>query len=372
MRLRGVVGRRLLVTAATATAGCLLVGDASQKRQPSCASSPNRGVGAATFFSPTFIADAVEIASPSVVNVLCQSSVKGFMGRHYGASSGSGFIISGSGFVATNAHVIAKSTDGRVVVTMWNGRKRAGVVHSADTITDIALVKITDLADGEELPVATFGSSSKLRPGEFVVALGSPLHLQNSVTFGIVSSTARPGTELGLRQSRLEFIQTDASINQGNSGGPLCDLDGKVIGINTMKAQGFDGISFAIPIDIAAQVISQLQRSKRVVRPFVGITMANFNPHTSERKRRGDTNLSADEVQVLVLAVEKGSPAEQAGLRKGDVLLEVDSKPLCGVQSLLSVVGVDIGKRMELKVQRGGDVISATVTTAQRPEVSSG
>lgn len=368
MRLRSVAGHRLLVTAATAT-GIYGFGFQHNAKKHASASSSR---ATREFLSPTFIADAVDVASPSVVNVLGQSSVKGIMGRQYGASSGSGFIISSDGFVATNAHVIANSADGRVLITMWDGRKRTGVVHSADAATDIALVQITDLKDGEELPVATFGSSSKLRPGEFVVALGSPLLLQNSVTFGIVSSTARPGTELGMRQSRLEYIQTDASINRGNSGGPLCDLDGKVIGINTMKAQATEGISFAIPVDTAKQVIEQLRRSKRVVRPFIGINMVNYNPNTSARKRHGDTNLGSDEVQVLVVAVEKNSPAALAGLKDGDVILAVDGKPLRGVQSLLRAIGVEIGKTLELKVQRRGDVFNASVTTSLRQEVSSG
>ena len=347
---RQLLGRRSWVAAAAASA-------TAAGSYTHCSSNSRE------YLSPNFIADAVDMASPSVVNVLGQASIKGMLGTMQGASSGSGFIISSDGFVATNAHVVANSTDGRVVITMWNGKRRQGVVHSADPITDIALVKISDVAPNEALPVAAIGSSAKLRPGEFVVALGSPLLLQNSVTFGIVSSTARPGTELGMRQSRLEYIQTDASINIGNSGGPLCNLDGAVVGINTMKAQGTDGISFAIPMDTAWQVITQLRRNKKVVRPYIGINMVNYNPSQGRQKNRSDTLLSAEDVQVRVVAVERGSPAEAAGIRGGDILLECDGRPLRGVQSLLSAIGVEVNKKMDIKVSRNGDIFTAHLTT---------
>jgi len=138
-----------------------------------------------------------------------------------------------------------------------------------DRLSDIALIKI-EASVGEDLPIATLGRSNKLKAGEFVVALGSPLFLQNSVSFGIVSATARHGSEIGMEKNRTDFIQTDAAINVGNSGGPLVNLDGEVIGINSMKAQGVDGISFAIPIDTASIIVNQLMKNKRVVRPYIG------------------------------------------------------------------------------------------------------
>jgi HtrA serine peptidase 2 len=287
-----------------------------------------------------------------------------------GASSGSGFIISEDGYIVTNAHVVAhNSAGGQVVITQWNGKKREGKIHSLDTATDICLIKLSDVRYNEELPVATLGSSSKLRTGEFVVALGSPLMLTNSVTFGIVSSTARQGTELGMRSSRLEYIQTDASINQGNSGGPLVNLDGHVVGINNMKLQGGDGISFAIPIDLARQVVGQLKAHKKVIRPYIGINMTNFNPVKRRRFSRDDMMLESTDVQVLVTGVEKGSPADQAGLRINDVVVAVDGKPLKGVHTLLHAIGIDIGRRIELKVQREGSELTVHVTTA--PDVGS-
>ena len=317
--------------------------------------------------SRNFVADCVEVSSPSVVNVLSKAEVPGNWGRQMqGTSSGSGFIISG-GFVVTNAHVVQhNASGGHVQITQWNGKKRDGIIHSLDTATDICLIKLTDVGHDEELPIATLGSSSKLRPGEFVVALGSPLMLSNSVTFGIVSSTARQGTELGLRGSRNEYIQTDASINQGNSGGPLVNLDGHVVGINNMKLQGGDGISFAIPIDLAMQVVRQLKQNRRVIRPSIGVNIANFNPAKSRRRfqhQQDDKRHESAEIQVLIIDVVPGSPAEQAGLRVDDVIIEVDGRRLNGVHTLLHAIGIEIGRRLELKIRRDQTEMTVFVTT---------
>jgi len=298
-----------------------------------------------------------------VVNIVSKAEVPGTFGSVSGASSGSGFILSEDGYIVTNAHVVAHNVGGRVVVTQWNGKKRDAVIHSLDTATDVCLVKLTDVLYDEELPVATLGVSSKLRTGEFVVALGSPLMLSNSVTFGVVSSTARQGTELGLRGSRLEFIQTDAAINQGNSGGPLVNLSGEVVGVNNMKLQGGDGISFAIPIDLVMQVVRQLKAKGRVVRPYIGVNMVNFNPAKGRKHRKDDKLLEATELQVLVVSVEKGSPAAQAGLQAGDIIVEVDGKPLKGVHTLLHAIGLDIGRRLEMRVNRAGAELSIVVTS---------
>ena len=297
-----------------------------------------------------FVADAADVASPAVVNIVCEVD----RGWVQGASSGSGFIYSKDGYVVTNAHVVAQSKDGQVLVTMWNGRKRRGVVHSMDKLSDIALVKLADVGYDEDLPIATMGTSSKLHVGEFVVALGSPLHLQNSITFGIVSATARHGSELGMAQNRTEFIQTDAAINVGNSGGPLVNLDGEVVGINSMKVRDSDGVSFAIPIDTAQQVIKQLIANKRVIRPYVGLRMINFMPGSNRKLKGRDKNgiFLAEEAQVLVVDVERGSPAHSAGLQSGDVIVKVDGKKVKGVRDILDAIGMDVGRTVEFAVQR--------------------
>lgn len=267
-----------------------------------------------------FVVDAIDSVAPAVVNIIC--SVEGYLVS--GVSSGSGFIITEDGFVVTNAHVVASSRDGKVLVTTMNGKKRTGAIHSIDTASDIALVKLDSNFDGERFPTASLGASGSVRTGEFVIALGSPLQLQNSASFGIVSATARHASELGLANSRSEYIQTDSAINVGNSGGPLINLNGEVIGINTMKVRGTDGISFAIPIDTAAQVIRQLMLNRKVVRPYVGLKLANYvsgrkeKRHGSSRSRGITTSdlLNTQDAQVIVIKVEKNSPAEIGGFQR--------------------------------------------------------
>lgn len=191
----------------------------------------NSPAKAERMLSTNFIADAIEESMPAVVNI--KMDVR--QGFQTGQSSGSGFIITEEGLVVTNAHVVAHAKDGNpITITMNDGSKHQGFVHSRDPLSDIALVEISS---SQIFPTVKFGTSSGLRAGEFVVALGSPLTLQNTATMGIVSAVARHGSEMGLTKQRTEYVQTDAAINVGNSGGPLVDLGGKVIGINTMKAQ---------------------------------------------------------------------------------------------------------------------------------------
>jgi len=327
------------------------------------------------YLSKNFVADAVAIASPSVVNIRC--SMGGFFGSE---SAGSGFIISEDGFVATNAHVVEHST-GEVLVTLWNGQKKRGIVHSLDKATDIALIKLdTDAPrltatggslseDTADLPVAKLGRSSDLRAGEFVVALGSPLLLSNSVTFGIVSSTARLGSELGMSQNRTEFIQTDAAINVGNSGGPLVNIGGEVIGINTMKIQHSSGISFAIPIDTALLVIKQLQERKRVLRPYIGMRIANYYSGAGidrrSKGRHGPRNFAPS--VVMITDVEVHSPCFDAGLERGDIILEVEGQKVGDVKDVLENIGFEVNQRITVTVQKqDGRSVKTTITTVPK------
>lgn len=264
------------------------------------------------FMSANFIADAAEIAAPAVVNIL---SPMGGVGRAVGAAAaGSGFIVSRHGYVVTNAHVVQHSQSGKVIVTFWNGKKKPGIIHAVDPKSDLAIVKLLEI-DGEELPVAKLGSSSALRVGEFVVALGSPMNLLNTVTFGIVSSTARHASELDLSRNRNEYIQTDAAINQGNSGGPLVNIRGEVIGINTMKLDNSAGISFAIPIDSASRIIRQLITQQHVVRPYIGLRMAPYVDGQAVRSKGRSMDFVGDNLCIAVVDVEPGSPAAVGGLK---------------------------------------------------------
>lgn len=267
-----------------------------------------------------FVADVVEEVSPAVVNIRCM--VEGPFGfRAVGA--GSGFIISKDGFIVTNAHVVEHSKDGNITVCMKNGTKRKGKIHSIDSISDIALVKLIDPIPN--LPVITLGSSGKIRAGEFVVAIGSPSNLSDSVSFGIVSAVARSASELGMTNNRSNYIQTDAAINRGNSGGPLVNMNGEVIGINNMTLSGTEGVSFAIPMDMGKQVINQLMLRGKVIRPYLGLRMANVTKSETSFPgggRGGGHNreifelLNAGEGFVQIQDVVSGSPADKAGLKK--------------------------------------------------------
>jgi HtrA serine peptidase 2 len=359
----------------TATFSALLI---SQASAPVYADSTDNTINTGTYLSRNFVADAVAVASPSVVNIRC--SMGGFFGTE---SSGSGFIISEDGFVATNAHVVEHSSTGEVLVTLWNGQKKRGMVHSLDKGTDIALVKLdmetprltatggTLSEDASTLQVARLGKSSQLRAGEFVVALGSPLLLSNSVTFGIVSSTARLGSELGMSQSRTEYIQTDAAINVGNSGGPLVNINGEVIGINTMKIQHSSGISFAIPIDTATMVIEQLKTHKRVVRPYIGMRIANYyaagaGDNSGRRTRSRQSRNFAPSV-VMITDVEVYSPCFDAGLARGDIILEIDGHKVGDVKDVLENIGLEVEQNISLTVQKqDGSIVKTTIKTVPK------
>lgn len=237
--------------------------------------------------------------------------------------------------MVTNHHVVANSTGKVVDLTLWDGKQLSGYVHSTDESSDLALVKINDnqMRYPETMPVSKIGSSQILRAGEFVVALGSPVFLQGSVSFGIVSAVARQGSELGL-DSRNEYIQTDAAVNVGNSGGPLVNLDGEVVGVNSLQYKGADGIAFAIPIDTVMPIISQLKQNKRVIRPYVGLKIR------AERKNE----MPSSDVKVIVVDVDNDSPASVAGFEKGDIILAVDGKPIRKTKDIHEAIGYEQGR----------------------------
>eukprot|EP01036_Dinobryon_divergens_P027512 gene27512-36301_t len=309
--------------------------------------------------SRNFVADAVACVSPAVVNILSGSD--GFLGTTGALSAGSGFIISSEGIIVTNAHVVANAKNSKVIVTFSNGRIKKGTVQSFDSASDIALIKLDFVT--EDLPIVKLGSSSKIRAGEFVVAIGSPMNLQNTASLGIVSATARHASELGLSNNRSEYLQTDAAINSGNSGGPLVNLDGEVIGINTMKVRGTDGISFAIPIDTAIPIIQQLKSFGKVRRPFAGFKMANWTPDEEMKDSLWKRNVGGRRVatsavdstaapRVMVVEVVKNSPAHRAGLMGGDIIYEVNGKEVTGVKDVLDAIGLEAEKTLNFKISR--------------------
>jgi HtrA serine peptidase 2 len=298
-----------------------------------------------------FIADAVDKASPSLVYV--SSTLQMFFGEI--GQGGSGFVVHESGFIATNSHVVAAAATNKgkqnLTVTMSDGKTFEGEVWAMDVNSDLALIKINPGA--HKLTKATIGSSTELRPGEWVAALGSPMNLQNTVTVGVVSSSARQATDLGLNRA-FDFVQTDCSINSGNSGGPLVDLDGKVIGINTMKVSGPEGISFAIPIDVAWPILEQLREFRRVKRPYLGLKMVTIDRHIAMVEQSRNPEFPQDvESGVLVAHVQRASPAERAGLQPGDVITEIDNAKVHSSNDVLKALGFEVGKKMQFTVHRG-------------------
>ncbi|CAD5115705.1 unnamed protein product [Dimorphilus gyrociliatus] len=306
-----------------------------------------------------FIAEVVKKVSPAVVYIEIQSPHPS--GRKMiPVSNGSGFIVDPSGVILTNAHVLANRRT--VLVRLQDGRSFEGVVQAVDRVTDMATIKI----NASNLPIFQLGDSSQLDPGEWVIAMGSPFQLSNTVTLGIVSSAGRGSKELGLRNSDMEYIQTDAVINFGNSGGPLVNLDGEVIGINTMKVT--TGISFAIPINYAKPFLKRASKldkpssstSLSPVKKYIGVTMLTLNPRLiMELKIRGVMDGPFPEVDhgVLLHKVIVGSPAWKAGLRAGDVITNVNDKDIQSAKDVYSAVEESTKLKVTAKRPRGETVI---------------
>jgi S1-C subfamily serine protease len=277
---------------------------------------------------------------------------------------GSGFIIDKSGIVLTNAHVVDKAD--RVTVTLNDGRTFPGEVQGTDEVTDLAVVKIN--TKELNLPTATLGDSDAVKVGDWAIAVGNPLGFDNTVTLGIISTLKRSSAAVGIPDKRLDFIQTDAAINPGNSGGPLLNSRGEVIGINTAIRADAMGIGFAIPIDKAKAIYAQLAKGEQVSHPFLGIQMIALTPEMA-RENNSDPNapLIVPEVKgVLVMRVVPNTPAEEAGIRKGDVIVQIDGEGVTEPEQLQNLVeNSKIGQILQLKVRRGALIKEVPVQTAQ-------
>ncbi|MDV3000657.1 MAG: putative serine protease HhoA [Chroococcopsis gigantea SAG 12.99] len=280
------------------------------------------------------------------------------------SGQGSGFIIDKSGVILTNAHVVSKAD--KVTITLKDGRIFNGEVRGSDEVTDLAVVKID--TKGESLPVAPLGDSSKIQVGDWAIAVGNPIGLDNTVTLGIVSTIGRSAAKAGIPDKRIDFIQTDAAINPGNSGGPLLNSRGEVIGINTAIRADAMGIGFAIPINRAKALEETLAEGKRVAHPYIGVQMINITPQLA-RDNNQDPNsiLQLPEVDgILVVKVLPNTPAEKAGLRRGDVIVKANNQKIKDgsvLQSLVESAGV--GKNIDLTVQRGNKLVDVSLITAQ-------
>ncbi|KFO25734.1 Putative serine protease HTRA3 [Fukomys damarensis] len=300
-----------------------------------------------------FIADVVEKIAPAVVHIELFLRHPLF-GRNVPRTSGSGFIVSEAGLIVTNAHVVSSTNAvaGRqqLKVQLQSGDSYEATIQDIDKKADIATIRIQPK---KKLPVLLLGNSADLRPGEFVVAIGSPFALQNTVTTGIVSSAQRDGRELGLRDSDMDYIQTDAIINYGNSGGPLVNLDGEVIGINTLKVTA--GISFAIPSDRITRFLSEFQdkHSKDWKKRFIGIRMRTITPSLVEELKASNPDFPAVGSGIYVQEVFPNSPSQRGGIQDGDIIVKVNGRPLVDSSELQEAVLTE--SPLLLEVRRGND-----------------
>jgi serine protease Do len=267
-------------------------------------------------------------------------------------SLGSGFIVDEEGYILTNNHVVENADD--IKVTLADGRSYQAEVKGADPKTDIALIKI----DAENnLPVAVLGDSENLEVGEWVMAIGNPFGLKHTVTVGVVSAKGRTiGTG-----PYDDFIQTDASINPGNSGGPLINMKGEVVGINTAIIG--QGIGFAIPVNLARDIMGQLRDKGVVTRGWLGVQIQAITPELAESLGLSGTT------GALIAGVFKGDPADEAGIKPGDVIVRFDGKDVASDRDLVALVGSTlVGKKVKAEVLRGEKKISVEIEVAKRQD----
>jgi S1-C subfamily serine protease len=276
--------------------------------------------------------------------------------------SGSGFILSQDGKILTNAHVVAGADT--VTVTLKDGRSFQGKVMGSDPATDVAVIKI----DEKNLPTVTLGDSDRLQPGEWAIAIGNPLGLDNTVTTGIISATGRSSNQIGVADKRVNFIQTDAAINPGNSGGPLINANGNVIGMNTAIIRNAQGLGFAIPINQAKQIADQLIAKGSVDHPYLGIQMTALDPEIIKQfENSSGQNIKADR-GILIVRVLPASPADQGGLKAGDVIQKIGDRAVTDAAQVQEMVArLGIGDELPLTVQRNNRAIELTIRVGVLP-----
>ena len=279
--------------------------------------------------------------------------------KHAVVGQGSGFIVSQDGYILTNHHVVGDAS--KVVATLQDGRELHANVVGSDPQTDVAVIKL----DAKNLPTLPLGDSSAAEVGEWVLASGAPFGLTHTLTAGIVSAVGRNSVGINNYEN---FIQTDAAINPGNSGGPLVNVRGEVIGINTAilsKSGGSMGVGFAIPINMAKQVYDQIREHGSVVRGHLGVMIQSLTPELAEQFGVRDTH------GILVGDVQKGTPGERAGLKQGDVIVEMDGQPIHDIAVFRNSVAMKApGAKIGLTVLRDGQRVSVTATLDKLSESS--
>jgi S1-C subfamily serine protease len=385
----------LVLLASTATVGCNALNSQvpgtsnSVKVEPSTAPSAAPVSVVATSILPSqdsnFVTKVVQQVGPAVVRINSSRTVQNeqpdfsddpLFRRFFGSESpiqpgnrvekgsGSGFVFGSDGRILTNAHVVDGADT--VTVKLKDGREFVGKVLGIDTVTDVAVVKI----EANNLPVVSLGKSEDLQPGEWAIAIGNPLGLDNTVTVGIISATGRSSSDVGVPDKRVNFIQTDAAINPGNSGGPLLNQRGQVIGMNTAIREGAQGLGFAIPIDRTQEIANQLVTSGKAEHPYLGVRMLSITPEVkAEFNQNPNSKLKlTEEKGVLVVGVAKDSPASQAGVRVADVIKKINGQEVSDAGSVQQIVEKStVGKDMQLEVIRDGKSVTVAVKAGAFP-----
>ena len=334
----------------------------------------------------SFVADVAGKVSPAVVRIDIEREIQnddsdlldpllrdllGDLGNfpQKERGQGSGVVIDSSGLVLTNAHVVERVNS--VTITFQNGDQLDGKVIGTDEVTDLALVKIKEF---NGLESAKLGDSEKIQVGDWAIALGTPYGLESTVTLGIVSSLHRDINSLGFSDKRLDLIQTDAAINPGNSGGPLVNSVGEVIGINTLVRSGPGaGLGFAIPINLASKVSNQLLENGEVIHPYLGAQLVLLNERIAKEHNQDPNALIflPERSGALVQSVIPQSPAEEGGLRRGDLVINAQGNKITDPKSLLmQVENAQIGKPFELEVLRNNKEINLSIKPVALPGIS--
>jgi S1-C subfamily serine protease len=313
----------------------------------------------------SFVSKAVELVGSAVVRIDTERTITRRIDPFYGDEAltglpqqqllrgqGSGFIIDRDGIILTNAHVVDRAD--KVTVILKDGRSLEGKVQGVDPVTDLAVIGIKGAKD---LPTAQLGDSDIVKVGDWAIAVGNPFGLDNTVTLGIVSTLKRASSTVGMTDKRLDFIQTDAAINPGNSGGPLLDSQGRVIGINTAIRADAMGIGFAIPINKAKTISTQLARGEKVSHPYLGVQMVTLTPEiASENNQDPNAPFQIPEINgVLVIRVLPNTAASVAGMRRGDTILEVDGAAIHDANQLQDVMeNSHVSQPLQVKILRDG------------------
>ncbi|MCX7169635.1 MAG: Do family serine endopeptidase [Proteobacteria bacterium] len=323
--------------------------------------------------------EAAKRALPSVVHVYTSQEVKTprnpflndpffrhFFGDRFDlqpqrrSGLGSGVIVSTDGYILTNYHVVEAADE--IEAATQDGRKFKARVVGSDPDSDLAVVRV-DIGNGSKLPAVTFAPAESLRVGDVVLAIGNPFGVGQTVTHGIVSALGR--SHLGINTFE-NLIQTDAAINPGNSGGALVDSNGLLVGINTAifsQSGGSMGIGFAIPVSLAKSVMEQIIRTGTVTRGWVGVEVQEITEELAESFKLPNTR------GALIAGVMRGSPADHAGIRPGDILLSVAGKAIGDAQSMIELISAQTpGQQTQIKIRRAGKEIDLTVAIAKRPK----